>query len=156
MRVEAVGLDQEVEALLTEAELPVSDLGNHRGLNLLGVRESGRLIGVVGIEVYGDVGLLRSLAVAPDHRRAGLGAGLVSSAETWAAERGVRTLYLLTTTAAEFFANRGYETVPRSEAPVAIAATAQFAGLCPASSTFMRKVLASGDSLQRTALTGRR
>ena len=67
---------------------------------------------------------------------------------TWAAEQGVETLYLLTTTAAQFFARRGYEAVPRSEAPAAIAATAQFSELCPASSTFMRKVLAANNSLQ--------
>ena len=92
--------------------------------------------------------MLRSLAVEPEHRNSGLGISLVSDAETWAAERGVETLYLLTTTAAQFFARLGYEAVPRFEAPAAIAATAQFSGLCPASSTFMRKVLAADNSLQ--------
>ena len=105
-------------------------------------------MGVVGVEVYGSVGLLRSLAVEPSHRKSGLGVSLVSNAETWAAEQGVETLYLLTTTAAQFFARRGYEAVPRSEAPAAIAATAQFSDLCPASSTFMRKVLTANHSLQ--------
>lgn len=148
MRAETISLNTEVEALLTEAQLPVSDLSSSLGLNLLGVRESGRLVGVVGIEVYGEVGMLRSLAVASARRNAGLGVSLVSNAEAWAAEQGVKTLYLLTTTAAEFFAKLGYETVPRSEAPSAIAATAQFSDLCPASSTFMRKVLAANHSLQ--------
>lgn len=73
---------------------------------------------------------------------------LVSNAETKAAEQGVESLYLLTTTAAQFFARLGYEAVPRSEAPAVIAATAQFSELCPASSTFMRKVLAANNSLQ--------
>lgn len=149
MRAETISLDTEVEALLTEARLPISDLSGSRSLDLLGVRESGRLVGVIGIEVYGEVGMLRSLAVAATRRRAGLGLGLVSSAESWAAERGVKTLYLLTTTAAGFFARLGYEAIPRSEAPAAIAATAQFSELCPASSTFMRKALAANHSLQQ-------
>jgi amino-acid N-acetyltransferase len=141
MRAEILSPNPEVEALLTEAQLPVADLANNRSLDLLGFRDGGRLVGVVGIEVYGGVGLLRSLAVAPAHRNAGLGDSLVSKAEAWAAKQKVKTLYLLTTTAAPFFARRGYEAVPRSEAPAAIAATAQFSDLCPASSTFMRKVL---------------
>lgn len=148
MRAETISLDTAVEALLTEAKLPVADLASSRSLNLLGIRDGGRLVGVVGVEVYGSVGLLRSLAVEPAHRNSGLGAILVSNAETWAAEQGVETLYLLTTTAAQFFARRGYEAVPRSEAPAAIAATAQLLHLCPASSTFMRKVLAANNSPQ--------
>ncbi|MFZ5503505.1 MAG: arsenic resistance N-acetyltransferase ArsN2 [Pseudomonadota bacterium] len=148
MRAETISLNTEVEALLTEAQLPVADLASSRSLKLLGIRDGGHLLGVVGVEVYGSVGLLRSLAVEPSHRKSGLGFSLVSNAETWAAEQGVEILYLLTTTAAQFFARRGYEAVPRSEAPAAIAATAQFSDLCPASSTFMRKVLAANHSLQ--------
>ena len=151
MRAETISTNTEVEVLLTEAQLPVADLANSRSLNLLGMRDSGRLVGVVGIEVYGSVGLFRSLAVAPAHRNSGLGGSLVSNAEAWAAKQGVKTLYLLTTTAASFFARRGYEAVPRPEAPVAIAATAQFSDLCPASSTFMRKVLAANNSLQSSS-----
>lgn len=148
MRAESISLNSEVESLLIEVGLPVSDLTSSPSLNFLGLREGGRLVGVVGIEIYGSVGLLRSLAVTPARRHAGLGLGLVSSAESWAAERGINTLCLLTTTAADFFARLGYEVIPRSEAPAAIAATAQFADLCPVSSTFMRKVLAANNSLQ--------
>lgn len=141
MRAESLSLDSDVEALLTEAQLPVADLAGSRSLTLFGIRDGGRLLGVVGVEVYGSVGLLRSLAVEPTHRHSGLGVSLVSNAEAWAAEQEVEALYLLTTTAAQFFARRGYEAVSRSEAPAAIAATAQFSNLCPASSAFMRKVL---------------
>lgn len=148
MRAENISLNTEVEALLTEAQLPVSDLSSSLSLSLLGMRESGRLVGVVGIEVYGAVGMLRSLAVASARRNTRLGVSLVSNAEALAAERGVKTLYLLTSTAAEFFARLGYEAIPRSEAPAAIAATAQFSDLCPASSTLMRKVLAANNSLK--------
>lgn len=92
MRAESINLNAEVEALLTEAALPVADLADCRSLSLLGVRDGGRLVGVVGVEVYGCVGMLRSLAIEPAHRHSGLGGGLVSATETWAAEQGVRTL----------------------------------------------------------------
>ena len=66
---------------------------------------------------------------------------MASVAWAHAAEKGVATLYLLTTTAADFFGRRGYEAVPRSAAPAAIAATPQFRDLCPASSVLMRKAI---------------
>lgn len=141
MPIQSIRLNMEVDALLTEAKLPVSDLSNSPSLNLLGVHECGRLIGVVGIEVYGEVGLLRSLAVALDRRNTGLGPRLVSNAEALAVERGIKTLYLLTTTAIDFFARLGYEKIERLEAPTAILETAQCAHLCPTSSALMRKAL---------------
>lgn len=156
MSAEVIGLDLEVEAMLVAAGLPVSDLSRSpTSLSLLGMRQEGQLLGVVGIEAYGREGLLRSLVVVPARRNAGLGLGLVSDAERWATVRGITILYLLTTTAAQFFAQRGYETIARSEAPASIAATAQFKDLCPASSTFMRKVLTASKSLQPTPASGR-
>jgi len=135
-------------AVAADAQLPGSDLSDNPYLNLLSIRESGRVVGVVGVEVYGNVGMLRSLAVEPGSRKSGLGVSLVSGAEALAAARGVETLFLLTTTAARFFARLDYEAIARSEAPAAISATAQFSDLCPASSTFMRKILGANPSQQ--------
>ena len=143
MRPESIPYHAAVEALLIRANLPVADLHARAGLQWFGVRRGEPLIGVVGVEVYGAVGLLRSLAVEEAYRRSGLGRALVERAESWATRHGVEALYLLTTTAANFFARRGYQAIPRSEAPAAIAGTPQFVGLCPASSTFMRKKLAA-------------
>jgi amino-acid N-acetyltransferase len=53
----------------------------------------------------------------------------------------VHAIYLLTTTAEGFFAQRGYRLSERVTAPLAIAATRQFCGLCPATARFMRKRL---------------
>ena len=48
---------------------------------------------------------------------------------------------LLTTTAASFFAKRGYRPLARDEAPAAVRATAEFRSICPASATCMGKSL---------------
>ncbi|MDO8860318.1 arsenic resistance N-acetyltransferase ArsN2 [Haliea sp. E1-2-M8] len=142
MKTELIELDAEVKALLLEAGLPVSDLSGKASLSLLGARKKdGQLLGVVGIEASGTEGLLRSLAVAPTARGAGLGQHLVSEAEAWAVARGITALYLLTTTADEFFVRLGYKSIARDEAPTSIAVTAEFRELCPAASAFMRKVL---------------
>jgi hypothetical protein len=48
MRAQPIVRDSQVEALLTEAQLPTADLASSRSLNLFGVREGDRLIEVVG------------------------------------------------------------------------------------------------------------
>ena len=91
---------------------------------------------MVGLELYGEVALLRSLAVASSRRGTGVGSGLVAHAERHARDQGVQSLYLLTTTAEQFFLRRGYARIPRDEAPTAIKGTKEFSGICPVSSAF--------------------
>ena len=132
---------QGVESLLTAAGLPSADLtdGHLECFFFAGAPDAP--IGLVGLELRGDVALLRSLAVAAQARSAGLGSALVAHAEAHAAAQGVHTVYLLTTTAEPFFARRGYSRIDRGQAPAAIRATREFSGLCPASSVFMSKRL---------------
>ncbi len=100
-------------------------------------------MGVVGLQFYDDIALLRSLAVAENCRGAGLGGALVAHAEQYASHRGTRSIYLLTHTAESFFTRLGYVCVSRDQAPAAIRNTQQFSELCPASSAFMLKHLLS-------------
>lgn len=136
----ALRADAEVRALLAGAGLPVADLDT-APLALTGIRRDGILVAVVGVERHGSDGLLRSLAVAPEARGQGLAGLLVDAAEHWAAAQGIATLHLLTQTAEAFFARRGYLRLARERAPPPIAATAQFAGLCPGAAVFMAKAL---------------
>ncbi len=124
---------------MASEELPISDLYNPNKPKLFGIHFDGQIIGIVGIEAYENTGLLRSLVVSKASRKMGCGKKLVAEAEIWACEEGIKSLYLLTTSAANFFSRIGYEVVPRSQAPASIASTAQFIGLCPASATFMCK-----------------
>jgi len=144
MKIEPVSSLKEVIPLLADCDLETSDIATSLPARFFGIRDSGTLVAVVGLEDFGSVGLLRSLAVAPACRGRGLAAKLVAFAEANAAAQGIESLYLLTTTAAPFFSKRGYVPASRQDAPQAIRATAQFSGLCPASSTFLSKRLASG------------
>lgn len=141
MRAEPMALTKEVEALLREAGLPTADLRFCPRLELLGVRESRQLLGLVGVELYEEVGLLRSLAVVETHRGQGYGAFLVSQAESLAGSNGIQRLYLLTVTAVEFFTRQGYHVADRKKAPEAIRKTAEFSHLCPSSSILMSKMV---------------
>ena len=128
-------------ALLASAQLPTEDLSDAHCEHFFFTGTRGSPTALVGLELFGDVALLRSLVVTQQARGAGAGSALVRHAETYAREHGVHTLYLLTTTAETFFARRGYARTDRQSAPPAIRATREFAGICPASSAFMSRTL---------------
>lgn len=127
--------------LLQQNNLPTEDITDTTPLFTL--YHEGALIGVVGLETIGENGLLRSLCVDETKRTSGSGKQLVSFIENYAKEHGVKNLYLLTTTAAPFFTNRSYHTIDRAGVPAAIRETSEFASVCPASATVMKKVLVS-------------
>lgn len=129
--------------LLTACKLPVADICASGPAQYFGAFENEELIGAVGLEAYGDVALVRSLAVKPTLRGNGLGGMLLAYVEQHAAAHRIRELYLLTTTAASFFSTKGYAVAERGQAPEAIRATAQFSGLCPSVASFMCKRLAT-------------
>jgi amino-acid N-acetyltransferase len=137
------GLDA-VAALLDAEELPTADLRESPGAffdaHADGDRDGDR-VGVGGLETHGSHGLLRSVVVREPHRGEGYGATICDALECEARERGVETLWLLTTTAADFFEKRGYDRVPRDATPTAIRDTAEFAELCPDAATVMRRSL---------------
>lgn len=98
-------------------------------------------VGLVGLEIQQEAALLRSLAVKEGYRNQGLATILVSKIETYASTLGIKALYLLTETAADFFLMRDYHSTQRQDAPAGIQDTAEFKELCPASATFMVKRL---------------
>ena len=127
--------------LLQEASLPTEDLSESHLEHFYFAGPATQPTGLVGLEVFGEVALLRSLVVAPARRGLGDARQLVDYAERQARARGVNAIYLLTTTAEPFFMRRGYTRADREAAPAAIRATREFAGICPASSAFMTKAL---------------
>jgi amino-acid N-acetyltransferase len=130
-----------VRNLLVESDLPASDLTPEHLEHFFGYGPKEKAIGVVGLEIYERVALLRSLAVAKNSRGKGLGKELVAEAENYARSRGVTEIYLLTTTAERFFDRLGYKRASRETAPEAIRRTREFSELCPSSSAFMMKEL---------------
>jgi amino-acid N-acetyltransferase len=134
----------EVIKLLAKCNLLTSDILEANAPHFFGLRRNGELYAVVGVELLGIEGLLRSLAVVHEMRGQGHAGTLVAHVESFAKKNGVRSLFLLTNTASQIFAHLGYQPIPRTQAPASIRQTAQFAGLCAASSDFMAKPLVSG------------
>jgi amino-acid N-acetyltransferase len=132
--------DGALRSLLASAGLPASDVRTGAQEFILALR--GRVVvGCVGLERSGEAGLLRSFAVLPELRNRGLGAALYDRIAAHAVQRGVTTAYVLTTTAERFCRARGFERIERKEVPAALAATPEFALLCPASAVCLRRRL---------------
>ncbi len=132
-----------IVALLAQAGLPTADLTPAALARFCVARDGDVIVGAVTVEHYGDNGLLRSLVVAPTQRGRSLGRALVEAVEQRARAQGLRSLVLLTQTAAEFFAALGYRVVARSAVPEALRNSSQFAGVCPSSAACMQKQLAT-------------
>lgn len=133
----------EVAALLSSCGLPSEDIEPGFLSNFVLAREGTTPVGVAGLEVKGLAGLVRSVGVAPSHRRHGLGANLLAAVEARAKELGVKQVYLLTNDAQGFFAKHGYAAIQRCSAPAEIQACSQFGSSCCEAATLMSKQIAA-------------
>ena len=125
-----------VQELLVLCGLPIDDCADHIDGYILAEAEED-IVAVGGLEIHGDDGLIRSIAVAPHARRRGLGTAVCLELHKRAAEAGVKKLVLLTETAGPFFGRLGFISVDRSESPATIQATRQFSEICPSSAQVM-------------------
>jgi len=142
MRIRAATPDDlpAVEQLLVTTGLPID--GVDENFRTFLVAEDGDAIaGVIGIERYGQTALLRSAAVSPNSRGSGIGTRLVKTILERAAADGVEDVYLLTTTAADYFPRFGFTQAPRSDAPDLLSASREFQGACPATAVLMKRSL---------------
>jgi ubiquinone/menaquinone biosynthesis C-methylase UbiE/N-acetylglutamate synthase-like GNAT family acetyltransferase len=131
----------ELAALLQRCELPLAGLAEDVDVAI--VARSGRhLVGSVALELYGETALLRSLAVYPSLRGNGLGHRLVEAILREAQQRGVRHLYLLTTSAGEFFPRFGFQPIERQQVAQAVQQSVEFTSACPSSALAMHLALA--------------
>jgi amino-acid N-acetyltransferase len=128
--------------LLGRSELTDKDVSDGWGHYFVVREDDGRVVGVAGLELHGEDGLLRSVAVDPDYRGQGLGAALVEAVFQRAARVGLRTVYLLTTTARDYFARRGFSDCPRAAAPTGIRESWEFRTGCPSTAAFMQRAVA--------------
>jgi amino-acid N-acetyltransferase len=124
------------DPLLADLALPAIDR-DHPHCQYLACWRQGSLLALGGLEMYQKDGLLRSLAVAKDFQGTRIGTHMLHRLLQRSRTLGLQQTFLLTTTAAAFFARMGFQTIPRSEVPAAIAASSQFASVCPASATCM-------------------
>lgn len=130
-----------VEALLSAAGLPLEGAAEAVAAGGVVARDGDAIVGAAAVERFGDAGLLRSVVIAPEHRRTGLGRRVVTAAEQQARDEGIGELYLLTETAIDWFLRLGYVAVPREVASHAVGESIEFTTVCATSGVPMRRVL---------------
>jgi amino-acid N-acetyltransferase len=128
--------------LLGRSELTDQDVAEGWGHYFVVREDDGRVVGVAGLEIHGGDGLLRSVAVDAEYRGQGLAGSLVEAAMARAERVKLRAVYLLTTTARDYFARHGFAECPREEAPAAIRESWEFRAGCPSTADFMRRPVA--------------
>jgi amino-acid N-acetyltransferase len=131
-----------LKAALTKAGLPADDIFTPGPQFWRFTTDDDVPAGFGGIEMYGADALMRSVVTLPPLRGRGVGQGIVRALEAEAIVMKCGAVWLLTTTAREFFGKLGYAAVDRADVPGAIRATAQFSSLCPDSATVMVRRLA--------------
>jgi amino-acid N-acetyltransferase len=137
--VAANGIRPAVLALLMENDLPVADLDEKT--ILFACVDHQNVVGTGGLELFSDCALLRSISIKKDLQKRGLGRFIVGELEKVARQYGINSLFLLTTSAEDFFSKEGYVAVDREEVPVEIKNTTEFSSTCPSSARVMRKFL---------------
>lgn len=122
--------------LLEGADLPTVGVDDHLP-GFMVAEAAGRLVGLAGLEVHGGDGLLRSVVVDPAFRGTGLGARLTQRALDAARAAELGRVYLLTTTAEDYFPRYGFRRIRRDDASPEVKRSVEFREACPASAVAM-------------------
>ena len=134
---------EELSAVLQFLEtnqLPTAGLAAHAE-SLWIARRDGQIVGSIALELYGEGALLRSAAVDAGARGLGLGARLTEIALAAAQNAAVPAVYLLTTTAENYFPRFGFEAITRADVPADVRGSIEFQSACPSSAVVMRRRL---------------
>jgi amino-acid N-acetyltransferase len=129
-----------IKSLLNDASLPSVDIGNHLQ-NFLVLETPTNLIGTIGMECYGDMALLRSLAIQESFRKKGYGKELYKALKAKLEKLKINYVYLLTETAEGFFSKEGFQKIAREDVPHSIKQTQEYSNLCPEGAVCMVKIL---------------
>jgi N-acetylglutamate synthase-like GNAT family acetyltransferase/protein-tyrosine-phosphatase len=129
-----------IRRLLVAALLPSGDLGGPNQRFIV-ASQNGRVVGCAGLETFGEDGQLRSMAVHWTSRNAGLGSRLHGRLLYEALQAGVRNLYVVTTTAADFFARQGYRKVKPADVPPGVARSEEFVTFVPGGGVVMTRAV---------------
>lgn len=128
-----------VYRLLRLNDLPYLDIRIEMSLFNIYHDDANSVVGVGGLEFYGDYALMRSVVVDANYRQLSYGSKIVNDLLEKAKARNVKDLFLLTETAREFFLKHGFRDLPRDKVPLEIQASSEFSTVCPLSAAVMAR-----------------
>jgi len=128
----------DIKKILRECELHSEDIRIEMLKHFILAKNNNSIIGMIGLEIYGDIGLLRSFCVSPQFRNYRIGKNLLDRFITYSRSIGIKEVFLLTTTAEKYFSNYGFKNIPRNIVPEQIKQTTEFRNICPDSAVCMK------------------
>ncbi len=129
---------KEVTKLLLDNQLPTDDIIDRKNYFFIALINN-VIVGTIGVEKYKNVGLLRSLAVNKEYRNLNIAKKLLIHLFDYCSSKKIEQLYLLTTTAEEYFYRYGFHIIDRYKVPDVISKTNEFNDICPLSAVVMFK-----------------
>jgi amino-acid N-acetyltransferase len=94
-------------------------------------KQNETLLGVCGLEQYKTEAILRSFVVSEYSRNKGIGKAIYQFTISKAAELGIKSLVLLTTTADTWFKKHHWNVIDRNTVSQSLAESAEFNSICP-------------------------
>lgn len=131
---------EDVLNLLEQSYLPKAGVAENIQ-NFILALEQDKIIGCAGLEIHDKAGLLRSVAVAGDYQKQGLGSRLTEGILDLAEHHQLSSISLLTETAKDYFPRFGFVEVSRKDLPEPLKDSAEFKGACPDSAIAMTMTL---------------
>ena len=132
--------ERQIQNLLARCGLPSEDVHEHL-VHFITAKRDDVVIGCVGLEVHGNFGLARSLAVAEKYRRHGIAKILCENILEYARKLSMTNLYLTTDASIAYFLKLKFEKLNPQQAPEAIRSTKEFTQLNPATAIFMSRAI---------------
>jgi amino-acid N-acetyltransferase len=127
-----------LKEFLTACSLPTVGLEDWCPNFFIASGEEGSWVGIAGYELYGEVALLRSIAVDKRSRGMGHGQVLVEAVLADARKRGARRMYLLTETAMAYFKRLGFDALDRVQVEKAVKKSVEFTECCSGAQAMRR------------------
>lgn len=128
----------EAKKLLATANLPLAGWLDHLE-NTLVTLDGNKVTGTISAEIYKQKALLRSLVISEAYRGQGLGILLTKSLLRELKEKDIKDIFLLTTTARDFFTRLGFKEITWDDLPDI--PSAELNGACPKTATAMHQQL---------------
>lgn len=125
-----------IEKILQKENLPYQD-ANAENIEFYMAFSDADFVGIVGLEKFVDLALLRSMVVFDKFRNKGYGLKIINQILQESTAKGIKELFILTTTAKDFFERLGFGVIERKDVPDSIKATTEFTSFCPASAICM-------------------
>lgn len=132
----------DIMKLLAVIDLPTEGVPEWLNGFLVARNGNGQIVGCIGLEAYGEVGLLRSAAVTSEIQGTGIGTLLTQALLERSFHTGIKEMVLLTTTAKDFFSKRfGFQLANRIDYQEQLATSPEWLLPRCSSAAFMKLTL---------------